>query len=329
MRAATLGHDGSFEVAEHPDPTPGPGELVLRVTGCGICGSDLKTRPLLPAGTVMGHEMCGEVVEVGPDVDGAWRPGRHAAVLPVRSCGRCAHCTAGFVAHCAEAALIGLGGAPGGFGELVRVAADLSFPLPDDVPVEWGPLVEPFAVGLHTARLADIQQGDRVLVIGGGPVGLTTVAWARRLGAGPITLSDPAATRRDAADAFGTTAAVDPTTEDLGGPYDVVIECVGKPGLLDAATGAVDVRGRIVLAGVCGEPDTFLPLVPLLKEATIRFSVYYRTEEFRRVIDAFADGSLDPSPLVTRTIGYAELDATFASLATTPDDVKVMLDPTL
>lgn len=327
MRAAALDTSSNFEVTEQPDPTPEAGELVLRVTGCGICGSDLKARPMMPAGTVMGHEFCGEVVAVGAGVDG-WVEGRHAAVLPVRSCGRCERCRAGFVAHCESAALIGLGGAPGGFGELVRVAADLSFPLPDGVPVEWGPLVEPFAVGLHTARIGEVGDGDRVLVIGGGPVGLTTAAWARRLGAGTVTVSDPVALRRDAAAGFGATGAIDPTTEELGGPYDVVFECVGQPGLLDAATGALEVHGRVVVAGVCAEPDPFLPLVPLLKEASIRFSVYYRPDEFRTVLDAFADGSLDPSGLVTRTIGFADLDATFESLASSPADLKVVVDPT-
>jgi 2-desacetyl-2-hydroxyethyl bacteriochlorophyllide A dehydrogenase len=326
MRAATLDSNANFEVTEVADPTPEAGELVLWVTGCGICGSDLKARPMMPAGTVMGHEFCGEVVAVGAGVSG-WSEGRHAAVLPVFACGTCSRCRAGFVGHCESVALLGLGAAPGGFGELVKVSAAMSFPLPEGVPVEWGPLVEPFAVGLHTANLAEIEAGERVLVIGGGPVGLTTAAWARRLGAGDVTVSDPVALRRDAAASFGATAAVDPTTDGLGGPYDVVFECVGKPGLLDAAAGAIDLHGRIVIAGVCGEPDPYLPLVPLLKEATIRFSVYYRPDEFQAVLDAFADGSLDPSPIISRTVGFADLDATFESLATSPHDLKVIVDP--
>ena len=328
MRAATLDTSSHFEVTEVADPTPEAGELILRVTACGICGSDLKARPMMPAGTVMGHEFCGEVVAVGTGVESGWAEGQHATSLPVRSCGQCSRCLAGFVAHCESAALLGLGAAPGAFGELVRVAADLSFPLPDSVPVEWGPLVEPFAVGLHTARLAEIQDGDRVLVIGGGPVGLTTAAWASRLGAGSVTVSDPVARRRDAGALFGATAGVDPTKDGLGGPYDVVFECVGKPGLLDAAAGAIDLHGRIVIAGVCAEPDPYFPLVPLLKELTIRYSVYYLPDEFRTVLAAFADGSLDPSPIVTRTIGFDDLDATFESLATSPEDLKVLLDPT-
>lgn len=327
MIAAALRADGSFAVDQHPEPSPGPGELVLRVTGCGICGSDLKARPAMPEGTVMGHELCGEVIAVGSGATG-WTEGTRAAVLPVMSCGTCDHCRRGDVAHCAAAALIGLGGAPGGFAELIRVEADLTFPLPDSLPAEWGALVEPFAVGLHTARIAEVTDGDRVLVIGAGPVGLTTARWAALMGARQVTVSDPIPRRRDAASDFGATDVVDPTDEELGGPYDVVVDCVGKPGLLDAGAAVADTHGRIVVAGVCAEPDPYLPIVPLLKELSIRFSVYYRPDEFRTVVDAFLRERIDPTPLVTRTVGLADLDAAFAALATEPDELKILVDPT-
>jgi 2-desacetyl-2-hydroxyethyl bacteriochlorophyllide A dehydrogenase len=327
MRAAVIGADGGFQVETLDDPTPGAGELVLRVTGCGICGSDLKARPVMPPGTVMGHELCGEVVAVGSGATGEWREGTRAAVLPVFSCGECDWCRAGDVAHCAQAALMGLGGCAGGFAELVRARADLAFRLPDDLPPTCGPLVEPFAVGLHAARIAGITAGDDVLVIGAGPVGLTTAWWAHDLGAGSVTVSDPMAPRRDAAPHFGATGTIDPTDGGLGGPYDVVIECVGKPGLLDASAAAVRTQGRIVVAGVCAEPDPFVPLVALMKELTVRFAVYYRPDEFRAVVDAFATGRVDPTPLVTRTVGLADLDKAFASLADSPRDLKVLVDP--
>ena len=109
----------------------------------------------------------------------------------------------------------------------------------------------------------------------------------------------------------------------------MVIECVGKPGLLDACAAAARTQGRVVVAGVCAEPDPFLPLVALLKELTVRFSVYYRPDEFRAVVEAFATGRVDPTPLVTRTVGLADLDQAFASLATSPTDLKVLVDPTV
>ena len=328
MRAALTATDSSFEIDTLPDPVPGPGELIVRVAGCGICGSDLKARPMMPAGTVMGHELGGEVVAVGADAGDGWRKGMRAAALPVHACGACDRCRAGNVAHCEHAQLIGLGGAPGGFAELARVSASHAFRLPDALPASYAPLVEPFAVGLHTARLAAIEPGDDVLVIGAGPVGLTTACWARELGAGTVTVSDPVARRRDAAPRFGATAVVDPGRDGLGGPYDVVFECVGTPNLLDAAAAAARLHGRIVIAGVCAEPDQYFPLVPLMKELSIRFSVYYLPDEFRAVVTAFADGVIDPAPLVTRTVGLGDLDAAFAALTTAPDDLKILVDPT-
>jgi 2-desacetyl-2-hydroxyethyl bacteriochlorophyllide A dehydrogenase len=327
MRAAALTPDAAFRVDDLADPAPGPSDLVLRVTGCGICGSDLKARPAMPPGTVMGHEFCGEVVAVGADASSTWREGTRAAVLPVFACGTCEWCRAGDVAHCAGASLIGLGGAPGGFAELVRVSADLSFRLPAALPEAYGPLVEPFAVGLHTARLGDIRSGDNVLVIGAGPVGLTTAAWARQLGARTVTVSDPVERRRQAAPSFGATAVLDPKVEEIRGPFDVVIECVGKPGLLDVCAAAAGTHGRIVVAGVCAEPDPFMPIAALLKELSFRFSVYYRPDEFRAVIAAFETERIDPSPLITRTVGFDELDDTFEALAHSPHDVKVVVDP--
>ncbi len=327
MRAALIAPDGTFEVEHVPDPVPRPADLVLRVTGCGVCATDLKARPAMPPGTVMGHELCGEVVAVGSAAAGAWKEGMRAAVLPVFSCGECQWCRSGDVAHCSGVSMIGLGGAPGGFSEYVRTSADLSFPLPASLPESWGPLVEPFAVGLHNAHVAGIAPGDNVLVVGGGAVGLTTTAWARRLGAGAVTVSDPHQNRRDAAGVFGATATVDPGADEITGPYDVVIECAGRPGVLDACAAVAETHGRVVVAGVCPEPDTFFQLVPLLKELSIRFSVYYRPDEFTTVVKAFENGEIDPSPLLTRTVALTDLDAAFESLTTSRDDLKVVVDP--
>lgn len=326
MRAAVIGAGAGFGVETLPDPSPGPGELVLRVTGCGICGSDLKMRSAMAPGTVMGHELCGEVVAVGAGVEG-WRAGTRAAVLPVFSCGACPACRAGDVALCPQAALLGVGGAPGGFAEYVRASAAHTFALPDALPPAFGPLVEPFAVALHAARTAAVGPDDRVLVVGGGTIGLATAAWARALGAAAVTLSDPLAHRREAAARLGATAVVDPTAEEVGGPYEVVVECVGKPGMLDVCAGAAGTHGRVVMAGLCIEPDPFLPLTGLLKELSIRFAVYYRPDEFAATVEAFAAGRIDPAPLLSRTVGLGQLDAAFASLVGDTAELKIVVDP--
>ena len=327
MRAAVVNPDGATEVGLVDEPAPGHGEILLRVTSCGICGSDLKSRPVMPHGTVMGHEFCGEVVAVGPGTDGEWREGMRAAVLPVLSCGTCKWCRTGNVAHCASARLIGLGGRPGGFAEFAVASQALSFRLPDGMPEPFGALVEPFSVGLHTARAARIEAGDRVAIIGAGPVGLATAGWADEMGAGEIVVSDPAPSRRRLGRAFGATAVVDPATDDLGGGYDVVVECVGKPGLLNVAVAAAGTKGRVVVAGVCSSPDPYVPVRALMKELTISFAVYYLPEEFEMVIRAFASGRIDPAPLVTSTVSLGEVDRAFGSLSSSAEECKILVDP--
>lgn len=326
MRAALLGDGGAFDVADVADPAPGPGELLLRVTACGLCGSDLKAREAMPAGTIMGHEFGGEVVGVGPGVDG-WREGMQAAVLPVRSCGTCGWCRAGAVVHCSTAGLIGLGGGAGGFAEVTVVPALSSFEVPLAIDPVHTALVEPYAVGLHSADAAQIARGDDVLVIGAGTVGLTTMAWARARGADRITAVDPAAERRATAEAFGATDVLTDPADATQGAYDVVVECVGQPGLLDAGVAAARPLGRVVVAGVCTVPDRFWSMAALLKEVSIRFAVYYTPAEFRAVISAFVDGTIDHGQLVGRRMALGDLGAAFDALAAGTGSGKILVQP--
>lgn len=317
---------GTFEVATVPDPSPAADEVLVRVEACGLCGSDLKARGAFPVGTIMGHEFGGRVVAQGSDTGGRLK-GRHVSVLPVASCGACAWCRQGYVAHCADADLFGLGGRPGGFAELVAVPTASVFEVPDAVNPRHTALVEPFAVGLHCVAAGNIGEGDDVLVIGAGTVGLTTAAWAHQRRAGQIVMVDPNADRRRMSAAFGATDALADAREAPVAEFDVVVECVGQPGLLDLGITALRPRGRLVVAGTCAEPDPFWSIAALLKEASIQFAVYYTPQEFRTVIQAFADGTLDPGPLVGRTMPLPELDDAFAQLAAGSINGKILLVP--
>lgn len=283
MRAAVVAPGGQYEISEVPDPSPGPGELLLRVTACGFCGSDLKARAAMPAGTIMGHEFAGEVVGVGADTAG-WREGTHVAALPALSCGRCEWCAVGHVIHCPRVRLVGLGGSAGAFAELAVVTAAVAFPLTPEIDPLHGALVEPFAVGLHCVRTGRLEQGDDVLVVGSGAVGLTTIAWARARGARRITAVDPAAIRRSAAESFGATDVLTSVEEAQAGAYHLVVECAGRAGLLDACVTAARPRGRVVMAGVTVEATPFQSWAALMKEVSLGFAVYYTPAEFRTVV---------------------------------------------
>ena len=328
MRAAVTTDAGGFELVELPDPTPGPDQLVVAVTGCGICGSDLKAQPFMPPGTVMGHEFGGTVVAVGDAAARAgWREGTSAAVLPVVSCGRCSWCRAGHVAHCAETAFIGMGPDAGGFAELAAVPAVHAFALPDAVAPRHGALVEPFAVGLHAIETAELRAGEHVLVIGAGGVGLTTAAWAHARGAERVTAVDPDAARRAAACGLGADDALGSVDEAEPASYDVVIECVGHPELVAAGASAAKALGRIVIAGACVQPVTVEPVTALLKELSFRFSVAYRPDEFRTVIEAFASRMIDPESAIGTTVDLSDIATAFDLVRTASTEGRVLVKP--
>lgn len=327
MRAAVLTDTHDLEVAEVPDPSPGAGELVLQVTACGICGSDLKLRPSMPAGLVMGHEFCGEIVAMGADVASGWREGQHVTALPIFGCGRCLACVAGEPAHCEQADLVGVGGSPGGFAEYVRVHQRETVRLPESIAPALGALVEPLAVGLHAVERAHIRSGDTVLVVGAGPVGLSVTTWAARRGASELVVSDPSAVRREAAEQFGATRTVDPEAEPLEARYDVVIECVGLPGMTDICVRAASRHGHVVIAGVCTKPDPYVPIMAVVKELTMDFVVYYTRREFFSVTDALAQGAVDAEAFVSKRVALEGANDAFTELIEAKDQRKILVLP--
>jgi (R,R)-butanediol dehydrogenase/meso-butanediol dehydrogenase/diacetyl reductase len=281
----------------------------------------------MPAGIIMGHEFCGEIVATGADVDATWRVGRHVTALPLIGCGRCLACLAGEPAHCVSGDMVGVGGSPGGFAEYVRVDQRETIGLPEQLDPALGALVEPLAVGLHAVERAHIRSGDTVLVVGAGPVGLSVIAWAARSGASELVVSDPSAVRREAATQFGATRTVDPNSEPLEPRYDVVIECVGLPGMTEVCVGASTLHGHVVIAGVCTKPDPYVPIAALMKELTVDFVVYYTRREFFSVADALAHDSIDAAAFVTKRVTLEQADDAFTELIEAKDQRKILVLP--
>jgi (R,R)-butanediol dehydrogenase / meso-butanediol dehydrogenase / diacetyl reductase len=326
MKAAVTTEQHGFDIIEMPNPTPGPDELVIRVAACGVCGSDIKAQPFMPAGLVMGHEFGGEIVTAGSDA-GDWREGTRVVVLPVVSCGRCQYCLAGDVSHCAQTRYIGMGQDRGGFAEFAVIPARHAFALPDDMTKTYAALVEPFAVGLHGVHSAQISPGEDVLVVGSGGVGLTTIAWARVKGATRVTAADPDPQRRKQARMMGATDVLPSVTDADPNTYDAALECVGRPELLQSCQAAVHPQGRIVISGACAEPILIEPVTALLKEVTIRFSVCYRPDEFREVIEAFISGAIDPRPIVGPVLGLDRIADAFNLVRHASVNGRVLVTP--
>jgi (R,R)-butanediol dehydrogenase/meso-butanediol dehydrogenase/diacetyl reductase len=337
MRAAVLLEERPrLEMADVAAPVAGPGEALLRVTGCGICGSDLHLASQLAApGTVLGHEIAGVIAGVGPGIDPArWPDGTAVVARPFGGCGSCPFCRSGRADHCAQFQLIGLE-RPGGFAEFVTVRGDELFKLPASVSADEQPLVEPLAVVRRAFRRGQVVPGDRLAVLGAGPIGLAAVAWAVSIGVETVVVSEPSALRRDLALRLGAQAAFDPSSEPVasavaeatGGGPTVVFECSGRPGLIEQAIELTAVDGRVVVVGICPQNDEIFPFWALSKELDLRFAIYYGREDFTDTLDALDGHRLDARSMVTEIIGLDELPDRFARLERDPDAGKVIVRP--
>ena len=335
MRAALIADDRTLEVAEVDDPAPGPGELVLAVKGCGICGSDLKVVDHLPIGYTLGHEFSGEVVAMGVDPVGDWKMGDAVCALPLVGCGSCQFCWAALPVHCPNVEMIGTGVRPGAYAQYVTVSSAQTFRLPEGCGYDVGALVEPLAVGLHAVETVGIAAGDNVLVLGAGPVGLSVALWCRHVGARSVVVSDPVALRRESAADFGATGMIDPEAEELGPaferlagvPPDVVVEAVGKPGVIRACIEVAAHRGRVAVVGICSGPDPIIPVHASLKELTMTFPVYYRHRDFAHSLAMIQQGRINPAPFITHTVDLDGLPAAFEAIKSPTDQCKVMVHP--
>jgi (R,R)-butanediol dehydrogenase / meso-butanediol dehydrogenase / diacetyl reductase len=331
MRAAVLtGPGGQLRIDEIPEVPPSADDVLIDVTACGICGSDLHiARAVGAPGTVLGHEIAGRVAAIGSAVDG-WTVGTPVAIRPFDGCSTCPWCAAGRADHCSQFRLLGLQQS-GGFAEQVTVNANHLFRLPATVTGVDQALVEPAAVGLHALRRAGFATGEDVLILGGGPVGLAITAWARTLGADRITVTEPVAIRRELALALGADVAVDPAVADAAGLLDtaanppLVMECTGAPGQLAQGLMRAGVNGRIGVVGICLAPEPILPIIGFHKELDVRFAMYYDHADFLDTITALGDGSLNLTSLVTETIPLAALPKRFEELLAAPEAGKVVV----
>ncbi|MBU6206883.1 MAG: alcohol dehydrogenase catalytic domain-containing protein, partial [Alphaproteobacteria bacterium] len=204
MRAAIYpGNGQTVRIETVPDPVPAPGELLIKVDRCGICGTDLSMtrggRWDFGQNVQFGHEYAGTVIGYGKGVEG-WREGDHIAVLPSVACGECRSCRShGNNVLCASKP----GNVMTGFAEYARVPTSVATRLPSVLSMADGALIEPLAISLYGVSLARIQPGNPVLVLGGGTVALYAIYWARRLGAGKIVAMSRSPRRKDLSLAMG------------------------------------------------------------------------------------------------------------------------------
>lgn len=342
MRAA-VAVNGKLTVEEVPDPVPGPGEALVAVRACGICGSDLHALhhgpelvataheagiplPFDPARPyVMGHEFSCEVIELGPGTDGApVAVGDLVCSLPV------ALTADGFEPVGAYSNEYN-----GGYADLLRLTAGMCMRVPNGLDHRRAALTEPMAVGRHAVARAGVTAQESAVVLGAGPVGLAVIAELRRLGVPTIVASDFSTRRRAVAAAMGATVVVDPAREEPidvwaradGNRAVVVFDAIGVPGTLMAAMVAAPPSSRVCVVGSCMAPDPIRPLVAQTKQLTVVFSFGYDPFEFGDTLRAIAEGEIDVSPMVTGVCGVEGVPAAFDALGRPDEHVKVLVEP--
>ena len=328
----TQGLHRPLRVDSLPDPVPGPGEVVLKVARCGICGSDLHMTEDaaygIKPGEVLGHEFAGEVVALGSGVTGLAN-GDRVSAIPLAGCGRCPACLAGEPAWCAEFTLQG-----GGYAEYVRTRANQCIRLPRAASLADGAIIEPLAVALHGVMLSEVKPHDKVLVLGAGPIGLGVAFGARRMGAARVVVQDIVPHQQERALAMGATDFIvdreDPVAASdraLGGKADIVYECVGVPGLIAQAARQVRVKGTVLILGLCTRPDTFVPFEVLSKELRLQTSAFFKRQEYEAALDALDAGAAQPRLLVSDTIGLEQVPQSFEALKSRTHHCKVLIAP--
>jgi L-iditol 2-dehydrogenase len=323
MLAAFCSGPRKIELREVERPTPGPGEALVRVRSCGICGSDLHFYhgSFPPPAVCPGHEISGEIAVLGDGAD-ALRCGDHVAIEPLLICGVCPFCRTGEYQLCRKLCIVGTM-ADGGFAAYIRMPTAALFRLPSAVDFEVGALTEPLAVAVHGIRLANPRIGDRVLILGGGTIGLLSIAAAKAAGASEVWITARYPQQRAAALALGATrvfhgptAANELSAAADDEPIDVVLETVGGTAdTLNEAVLLVRRGGTISVLGVFTAMPTFNALLLVVKEVRLVGSMTYGRfgvrADFDVALQLLAEHPQRFRQLVTHRFPLAEIGRAF------------------
>jgi 2-desacetyl-2-hydroxyethyl bacteriochlorophyllide A dehydrogenase len=322
MKAAVFNKPGEpLQIQEVDKPVIKPNEMLVKVSRCGICGTDIHASRqgafMAPPNTIFGHEFSGTIVEIGNKLtDGEFSLGDRVTSLP-------------FIGD----KTIGLGAITGAYSEYVKVGYDLVVKLPDELDDQNGALVEPLAVGLHSVKMAGSVSEKYILIIGAGPIGLTCAIWCKFFGARHIVISERSPARVEMARQFGFEHFVDPD-QDIGtafreltkGEPEVQFECVGAVGLMQECIARAPKRGLIMAIGVCDNPDTIVPLMAFIKELRIQWAVGYDKEDFEFAIEMMVASRINAEPMVTDVVKLEQVPDIFEALRQPTNQCKVIID---
>ena len=337
MKAAIF-RGGDIIVDTIAEPEPRQNQALVKVLSCGICGSDLhaakhahhmvavtrripgRTPMDLTRDVVFGHEFCCEVIDYGPKTEKKLKPGTRVCAMPVML----------------EAdGPKGMGYSNdyvGGYAERMLLSAPMLLEVPNGLSTDHAALTEPLAVGVHAVEKGALKGDEAPLVVGCGPVGLAVIAALRLKGIRPIVAADFSARRREFAVKMGADIVVDPAKEDPYGKIasakrTAIFECVGVPGVIPQIFEKVPRDARIIVVGVCMEPDTIEPMFGIVKELSLQFVLGYTPHEFASSLKLLAEGKVDAPSLITAKVGLDGVKGAFAELGNPEQHTKILVEP--
>ena len=313
---------------EREKPLPGKKEVLLEVAYCGICGSDVHSIEvgLYEDGLIPGHEFSGRIVELGSEVEG-FSPGDRVVVDPVVGCGQCRFCREGRPQLCDSLDTLGIT-SDGGMAEYAVVPSSSLHRLDGRVSLKEAALVEPLSVAVHAAKRAELKEGERVLIIGGGTVGLMLLQVAA-LKTDEIALVEPSHAKRQLAQKMGARWVSEPATacklSHRVGSFDVVFEAVGRPDTLQNALDMVSKGGRVVVVGLHTEEASVDPLKMMYEEVSL-LGTFANQGDFPEAIELLAEGKVKAEPLISKVFPLEQGPEAFRQLKAQPNWVKVLIE---
>ena len=335
---ALVYRSGRMVAEDVPDLEPGPGEVLLKVRYCGICGSDvhLLSRGIFFQGSIAGHEVAAEVASAGPGVSG-WQLGDPVVVTGAKTCGQCEYCRSGRPHLCERPQEgFGFGRRPGGYAQWLLAHQETLLRVPPALDLAHAALAEPLSVALHAVDLSEIEAGQAAVVTGAGPIGLLIIEVLKSRGVRPIIVSEPAPARRALAARLGVDRAVDPMTEDLAeavrtatrrGAY-AVFETSGTPAAAQSGIGLLRPAGVLMAVGSSEASYSFSSLLLVARELRVQGS-FGGGGRMPAALDMLAAGKVQAAAIITRVASLAEGDACMRELHDSPAQGKVLIDPWL
>ncbi len=341
MQAALITGKETIEFVDFDEPSPESDQIVVDITYCGICGTDIHAYqsegPAWPS--TCGHEWTGRISKTGDSVK-RFSDGDRVVIAVPPSCGQCSACHSGQMEKCRTVLMATVGRGPfatphGGFAKQLAIHHGRAVLASKDLTDEQAAQIEPAAICFHAVRANPPKLGEAAVIQGAGPIGLSTLQWVRVAGAGTIIVVEPNEKRRTLSLALGAHHAVDPSsarefiedqTSGLGA--DIVYECAGVPATVQSAVDLARRGGRVALIGLAMGDAPITPRQWLTKEIQVSAALGYTHEEFEMTMGYVADGRIDLDVLHSGTVDLADIAGIFDELSSgLTDHTKVLVKP--